>query len=42
VTTSARRYREYGVFRTMARNALALVAWKLGFDRERVAVWCRR
>jgi len=42
VTTSARRYRQYGVIRTMVRNALALVAWRLGFDRQRVAVWCRR
>jgi cellulose synthase/poly-beta-1,6-N-acetylglucosamine synthase-like glycosyltransferase len=42
VTTSARRYRQYGVIRTMARNALALVAWRLGLDRDRVAEWCRR
>jgi cellulose synthase/poly-beta-1,6-N-acetylglucosamine synthase-like glycosyltransferase len=42
VTTSARRYRERGALRTMARNALALVAWKLGIDRERVAEWYQR
>jgi cellulose synthase/poly-beta-1,6-N-acetylglucosamine synthase-like glycosyltransferase len=42
VTTSERRYRERGTLRTMARNALALVAWKLGIDRDRVAAWYRR
>ena len=42
VTTSARRYRERGTLSTMARNALALAAWKLGIDRRRVAAWYRR
>jgi hypothetical protein len=30
------------VWRTWARNALALAAWRLGLDRERVAAWVRR
>jgi rSAM/selenodomain-associated transferase 2 len=42
VTTSARRYRQFGALRTMLRNALALICWRLGIDRERVAAWCRR
>jgi rSAM/selenodomain-associated transferase 2 len=40
--TSARRYRARGVARTWLRNALALAAWRLGSDRERVAAWDRR
>jgi hypothetical protein len=42
VRTSARRYRARGVLRTWWRNALALAAWRLGVDRERVAAWYRR
>jgi hypothetical protein len=42
VETSARRYRAHGTLRTVARNALALCAWRLGIDRERVAAWYRR
>jgi len=42
VTTSARRYRERGSLRTVARNAVALLAWRLGIDRDRVAAWYRR
>ena len=42
VETSARRYRERGTLRTFARNAVALCAWRLGLDRERVAAWYRR
>jgi rSAM/selenodomain-associated transferase 2 len=41
-TTSARRYRERGVARTFLRNALALAAFALGIDRERVAAWYGR
>lgn len=41
-TTSARRYRAHGTLRTFLRNALALGAWRLGLDRERVARWYRR
>jgi len=41
-TTSARRYRGAGLWRTWWRNSLALVAWKLGIDRSRVAAWYRR
>lgn len=40
--TSARRYQRRGVWRTWGRNALALAAWRLGLDRERVAAWVRR
>jgi rSAM/selenodomain-associated transferase 2 len=40
--TSARRYRARGLARTWLRNALALAAWRLGSDRERVAAWYRR
>jgi len=42
VTTSARRYRARGVARTWFRNALAAVAWRLDFDRRRVADWYYR
>ena len=41
-STSARRYRGRGVLRTWWRNTLALAAWRLGLDRERVAAWYRR
>lgn len=39
--TSARRYHARGVLRTWWRNTLALVAWRLGVDRARVAAWYR-
>jgi rSAM/selenodomain-associated transferase 2 len=39
--TSARRYRRRGVARTVLRNNLALAAWGLGLDRDRVAAWYR-
>ncbi len=41
-TTSARRYLERGVARTVAKNALALLGWALGVDRARIAAWYRR
>jgi rSAM/selenodomain-associated transferase 2 len=41
VTTSARRYLAGGVLRTWWRNALALIAWRLGLDRSRLAAWYR-
>ncbi len=41
-TTSARRYREHGVLGTFLRNLVALTAWRVGFDRARVARWYRR
>jgi rSAM/selenodomain-associated transferase 2 len=41
-TTSARRYLERGVLRTVARNTLALLGWALGVDRARLAAWYRR
>lgn len=42
VTTSARRYQERGTLRTALRNLLALCAWRLGLDRERVRAWYGR
>ncbi|MEB2345559.1 MAG: TIGR04283 family arsenosugar biosynthesis glycosyltransferase [Deltaproteobacteria bacterium] len=42
VATSSRRYLRRGVLRTFGRHALALAAWRLGLDRERVADWVRR
>lgn len=41
-TTSARRYLQGGVLRTMLRNWLAASAWVLGVDRARVAAWYRQ
>jgi rSAM/selenodomain-associated transferase 2 len=42
VVTSARRYRAGGVLSTMLRHWLALIAWRLGIDRRRVARWYAR
>jgi rSAM/selenodomain-associated transferase 2 len=42
VSTAARRYQQHGVLRTWARHVVALVAWRLGVDRERIARWVRR
>ncbi len=39
--TSARRYRDQGVMRTVVRNPRALVAYGLGLERDRVARWYR-
>jgi rSAM/selenodomain-associated transferase 2 len=41
VSTSARRYQSNGVLRTWARNTIALAAWRLGVDRDRIARWVR-
>jgi hypothetical protein len=41
-TTSGRRYRARGTLRTVLRNLLALSAWGLDLDRERIAAWYRR
>lgn len=41
-TTAARRYEEQGVGRTLIRHTLALVAWRLGVDRRRIARWVGR
>lgn len=38
VKTAARRYRGR-VFRQMLRNWVALMGWRLGLDRERLAAW---
>jgi rSAM/selenodomain-associated transferase 2 len=40
-TTSGRRYRARGAFRTWLRNAAALLAWRAGVDRDRLARWYR-
>ena len=40
--SSARRYLERGVFRTVLKNTLAVSAYALGLDRARVAAWYRR
>lgn len=42
VRTSPRRYEARGFARTIFRNLVALVAWRLGVDRERLAAWYRR
>ena len=42
VVTAARRYRAGGVLSTMLRHWLALIAWRLGIDRRRVARWVAR
>ena len=39
VRTSPRRYLRFGPVRTFWRNVRALLAWRLGIDRERVARW---
>lgn len=41
VRTSARRYLERGVARTVLRNGLALLGRALGLPRERLATWYR-
>ena len=41
VLTSPRRYDGAGPVRTFLRNAGALLAWRLGIDRHRVARWYR-
>jgi len=41
-TTSARRYLERGVWGTLFRNAVALMAWRVGADRARIARWVGR
>jgi rSAM/selenodomain-associated transferase 2 len=42
VVTSARRYRSGGVGCTMLRHWGALIAWRLGIDRRRIARWYAR
>ncbi len=41
-TTSARRYSDHGVGRTSVLHFVALVAWGLGVDRQRIAGWLGR
>jgi hypothetical protein len=40
--TSPRRYEKNGILRVLVRNQLALFAYLLGLDRERVAHWYHR
>jgi len=42
VQTSARRYRDRGVARTVLRNAIAVTGWCFGADRERIQNWVAR
>jgi rSAM/selenodomain-associated transferase 2 len=42
VLSSARRYVDDGMVRTVARHALALAGWMANFDRDRVARWLQR
>ncbi len=42
VQTSARRYRERGIARTVLRNAVAVTGWCFGADRERIQSWVAR
>lgn len=39
--TSARRYRQRGVARTVCRNTIAVAGFALGVDRARLAAWYR-
>jgi rSAM/selenodomain-associated transferase 2 len=41
-TTSARRYLAAGPLRTMLRNWAAVVGWRMGVPRHRIAGWVRR
>jgi len=40
--TSARRYLDRGVLRTVLRNTVAMLGWSVGFDRARIAAWYRQ
>jgi hypothetical protein len=40
--TSPRRWRKLGVMRTMWRNQLMLLGWRLGFAPDRLAAFYRR
>ena len=42
VRTSARRYRDAGVVRTVLWNTVAVAAWFLGVDRNRLRIWMAR
>lgn len=42
VVTSARRYRSGGPLRIMGRHWVALIGWRLGVDRTRLAAWLAR
>ncbi len=42
VTTSARRYRRYGIAPTVFRHLLAALAWGAGVERARIEAWVRR
>ena len=42
VQSSARRYLDHGIARTVFVHLVALLAWRLGLDRGRLAAWCGR
>lgn len=42
VTTSARRWRKLGVLRTLWRNQMVLIGWRLGIAPARLAAYYRR
>jgi len=42
VRSSARRYLDQGIARTVFVHLVALLAWRFGLDRGRVAAWCGR
>jgi hypothetical protein len=42
VITSARRYRQQGVLRTVLLHAVAALGWALGVDRTRIERWVSR
>lgn len=42
VETSSRRHRADGAWRTSWRHAAVAVAWGMGVDRRKLAVWARR
>lgn len=41
-TTSARRYRDHGILRTVVSHNIALIGWHLGVDRMRLKGWLGR
>lgn len=41
VTTSGRRYRRAGFARTVGRHLAALLLWRAGVERARIAAWVR-
>lgn len=42
VSTSGRRHRSHGVMKTAFRHAVALLGWRLGWNRQRLLAWVRQ